>query len=133
MYTDDNGYYVADWMKRNSLEIFSEAQEYAWHRGIIIADTKFEWGMLPDGDLLLIDEVLTPDSSRFWPLDQYKRSFGSEFNMPSYDKQYVRDWLSTCGWDKNSTPPQLPHDVVINTRNKYLEVFTKLTGKTWDF
>lgn len=119
---------VADEVKRKSLEVFTLALEYAWNKGIIIADTKFEWGQLPKSELLLIDEVLTPDSSRFWPLSEYK--LGS--SMPSYDKQYVRDWLVESGWDKNSNPPELPKKVVEKTSQKYQEAYYRLTGKTID-
>jgi phosphoribosylaminoimidazole-succinocarboxamide synthase len=115
---------TADELRRRSLDVYARARDYARGKGIIIADTKFEWGRLPSGELILIDEVLTPDSSRFWPVDQYKP--GS--NPPSYDKQFVRDWLETTGWDKNSPPPPLPEDVVIKTRQKYLEAYEKLTG-----
>ncbi len=108
-----------------SVDAFNEALDFAWARGIIIADTKFEWGKLSDGEICLIDEILTPDSSRFWPLDGYK--LGS--SMPSFDKQYVRDYLKTTGWDKNSPPPELPKDVVEKTRHKYLEAYYRITGK----
>ena len=90
---------------------------------IIIADTKFEWGRF-EGELILIDEVLTPDSSRFWPADQYK--VGA--NPPSFDKQFVRDWLSSTDWDKNSEPPELPEDIIAQTRAKYIEAYEQLTG-----
>src|SRR5205085_10306776 len=106
---------------------YRRAADYARTRGIIIADTKFEWGKLPNGDLILIDEVLTPDSSRFWPAAEYQ--VGK--NPPSFDKQFVRDWLETTGWDKNSPPPELPAAVVEQTRAKYLEAYEKLTGKRW--
>ncbi len=92
-------------------------------RGIILADTKFEWGQLPDGRVILIDEVLTPDSSRFWPADQYQ--VGGR--PPSFDKQFVRDWLEATGWDKNSPPPELPAEVVERTAAKYREAFERLT------
>jgi phosphoribosylaminoimidazole-succinocarboxamide synthase len=118
---------VADELRRRSLDAYRRAADYAPGRGILIADTKFEWGRLPDGGLILIDEVLTPDSSRFWPADAY-RPGGSP---PSFDKQFVRDWLETTGWDKNSTPPPLPPDVVEKTRQKYLEAYERLTGKTF--
>ena len=101
-------------------------REYARTRGMIIADTKFEWGW-HEGNLILIDEVLTPDSSRFWPADQYQPGRP----QPSYDKQFVRDWLETTGWDKNSPPPALPEEVVARTRGKYIEAYEKLTGKTF--
>ena len=106
-----------------TLRLYSEAAEYALSRGIIIADTKFEFG-IRDGKTVWIDEALTPDSSRFWPADQYK--VGS--NPPSYDKQFVRDWLESTGWDKNPPAPELPADVVAKTREKYVEAFRVLTG-----
>lgn len=112
-------------LKERSLDIYCRAAEYARSRGIIIADTKFEWGKLPGGELILIDEVLTPDSSRFWPADQYQP--GS--NPPSFDKQFVRDWLETTAWDKNSLPPPIPENVVARTREKYLEAHQRLTGR----
>jgi phosphoribosylaminoimidazole-succinocarboxamide synthase len=118
------GKQVADVLRQRSLDIYRRARDLARGKGILIADTKFEWGRLPGGDLILIDEVLTPDSSRFWPLDSYKPGA----NPPSFDKQFVRDWLETTGWDKNSTPPQVPADVVARTRQKYLEAYEKLTG-----
>jgi phosphoribosylaminoimidazole-succinocarboxamide synthase len=112
-------------LRNRSLDVYRRASAYAESRGIILADTKFEWGQLPDGSLILIDEVLTPDSSRFWP----KESYVVGKNPPSYDKQFVRDWLEGSGWDKNSAPPSLPADVVEKTRAKYVEAFEKLTGK----
>ncbi len=105
-----------------SLNVYRQGVEYAATRGIIIADTKFEFGEV-DGELILIDEVMTPDSSRFWPQDLYKAG-GSQ---PSFDKQYVRDWLLSSGWDRNSPPPELPADVVERTSAKYIEAFEKLT------
>jgi phosphoribosylaminoimidazole-succinocarboxamide synthase len=116
---------VSDTLRQRSLDVYSRAAEYARARGIIIADTKFEWGRLPNGEIILIDEVLTPDSSRFWPADGYEPG-GSQ---PSFDKQFVRDWLENCGWDKNSTPPPLPADVVQQTRDKYVEAYERLSGK----
>jgi phosphoribosylaminoimidazole-succinocarboxamide synthase len=116
---------VAEELRRRSLDLYRRAADYACSRGILIADTKFEWGKLPDGQLILIDEVLTPDSSRFWPLAQYQPGK----NPPSFDKQFVRDWLETTGWNKNSPPPELPADVVARTRAKYLEAHEKLTGR----
>jgi phosphoribosylaminoimidazole-succinocarboxamide synthase len=107
-----------------SLKIYSFGADYARQRGIIIADTKFEFGMLGD-QILLIDEVMTPDSSRFWPADSYRP--GS--NPPSFDKQFVRDWLEQSGWDKNSPPPPLPEDVIRLTSLKYAEAFQVLTGQ----
>jgi phosphoribosylaminoimidazole-succinocarboxamide synthase len=106
-----------------SLAIYLKASEHAIARGIIIADTKFEFGTLPDGSIILIDEVLTPDSSRFWPADKYVPGK----SQPSFDKQIVRDWLETTGWDKASPPPVLPDDVVNKTIAKYREVRDLLT------
>jgi phosphoribosylaminoimidazole-succinocarboxamide synthase len=115
---------VGEELRRRSLDVYRSAADYARTRGIIIADTKFEWGQLPNGELILIDEVLTPDSSRFWPLHQYQ--IGK--SPPSFDKQFVRDWLETTSWDKNSPPPPLPTEVVERTRAKYLEAYERLTG-----
>jgi phosphoribosylaminoimidazole-succinocarboxamide synthase len=107
-----------------SLMIYKAGRDYARQRGIIIADTKFEFGLF-DGKLILIDEVLTPDSSRFWPADQYVPGKG----QPSFDKQFVRDYLETLAWDKTPPGPQLPEDVVAKTSAKYLEAYERLTGK----
>jgi len=118
---------LAEELRRRSIEIFNRGAAYALDRGIIIADTKFEWGWL-DGRLILIDEVLTPDSSRFWPAEQYRPGR----SQPSFDKQFVRDWLSATDWDKNSPPPALPDDVVAKTRQKYLDAYERLTGKLFE-
>jgi phosphoribosylaminoimidazole-succinocarboxamide synthase len=107
-----------------SLKIYRAGRDYARQRGIIIADTKFEFG-LSDGELILIDEVMTPDSSRFWPADQYQPGRG----QPSFDKQFVRDYLETLDWNKIPPGPKLPDDVVAKTSAKYLEAYEKLTGK----
>jgi phosphoribosylaminoimidazole-succinocarboxamide synthase len=115
---------LAEELKRRSLRIFQRGSEYARQRGMIIADTKFEFGQVGD-ELLLIDEVLTPDSSRFWPASEYAPGRG----QPSFDKQFVRDWLSSSGWDKNSEPPALPDDVVAKTRHKYVEAYERLTDR----
>lgn len=116
---------VADTIREWSLEIYSEGAIYARDKGVIIADTKFEFGKLGD-EIILIDEVLTPDSSRFWPADDYEP--GRSQN--SFDKQYVRDWLKDkSGWDRNSPPPELPSYVVLETTNKYKEAFQKITGR----
>jgi phosphoribosylaminoimidazole-succinocarboxamide synthase len=115
---------IAEELQRRSLRIFQRGSEYARQRGIIIADTKFEFGRV-GGELLLIDEVLTPDSSRFWPADQYVPGR----SQPSFDKQFVRDWLSATDWDKNSPPPALPDDVVAKTRHKYVEAYERLTDR----
>jgi phosphoribosylaminoimidazole-succinocarboxamide synthase len=116
---------VAEELRRRSLAVYTRGAEHARKRGIIIADTKFEWGRAGD-ELILIDEALTPDSSRFWPADLY-RPGGSQ---PSFDKQFVRDWLETTAWDKNSLPPELPADVVQRTRQKYVEAYERLTGRS---
>jgi phosphoribosylaminoimidazole-succinocarboxamide synthase len=107
-----------------SLKIYKAGRDYARQRGIIIADTKFEFGLF-EGKLILIDEVMTPDSSRFWPADQYAPGRG----QPSFDKQFVRDYLETLDWDKTPPGPKLPDDVVAKTSAKYLEAYEKLTGK----
>jgi phosphoribosylaminoimidazole-succinocarboxamide synthase len=117
---------VAETLQSMSLEVYQTAAEHASRCGLILADTKFEWGFDTEtGGLLLIDEVLTPDSSRYWPLESYRPGRP----QPSFDKQFVRDWLETTGWDKASPPPRLPDDVVQKTRDKYVEAFEKLTGK----
>src|SRR5262245_37497644 len=115
---------IAEKVRAASLKIYNFARDYARKRGIIIADTKFEFGEL-DGKLLLIDEVLTPDSSRFWPADQYQPGKG----QPSFDKQFVRDYLETLDWNKTPPAPALPDEVVARTQAKYLEAYEKLTGK----
>jgi phosphoribosylaminoimidazole-succinocarboxamide synthase len=115
---------TASQLRARTLEIYRRASGYAESRGIILADTKFEWGRLPSGELILIDEVLTPDSSRFWPKDTYRP--GS--SPSSFDKQFVRDWLETTGWDKKSPPPELPAEVVEKTGVKYREALTRLTA-----
>lgn len=107
-----------------SLALYSAARDHAAGRGIIIADTKFEFGVV-DGEITLIDEVLTPDSSRFWPADEY-RPGGAQ---PSFDKQFVRDWLETSGWDKQPPAPGLPEDVITMTAEKYIEAFEAITGE----
>ncbi len=115
---------VAEQLREMSLKIYTAAAEYAASKGVIIADTKFEFGRCGD-QLILVDEVLTPDSSRFWPADQYEPGRP----QPSFDKQFVRDWLETTGWDKASSPPELPEDVIQKTREKYIEAYKLLVGK----
>ena len=115
-------------LRQFSLDVYSKAADFARSKGIIIADTKFEFGIIDDR-VILIDEVLTPDSSRFWPADLYAPG-GPQ---PSYDKQYVRDWLETTSWDKNSPPPPLPEEVVVRTRDKYIDAYERLTGLTFDW
>lgn len=117
---------AAETLRARSLDLYRRGAEYARGRGILIADTKFEWGWA-DGQLLLIDEALTPDSSRFWPADSYQPGR----SQPSYDKQFVRDWLSSTDWDKNSPPPPLPPEVVAQTRAKYIEAYEQLTGQAF--
>jgi len=106
-----------------AMRVYQRGRDYAATRGIILCDTKFEFGTI-GGRLVLADEVLTPDSSRFWPADQYAPGRG----QPSFDKQFVRDWLETQDWDKNSPPPPLPDEVVMKTREKYVEAYRLLTG-----
>jgi len=121
---DDN----AEKLKDLSLRIYKKGADYARKKGIIIADTKFEFGKIDD-KIVLVDEVLTPDSSRFWPADKYKPGK----SQSSFDKQYVRDYLSSTGWDKNSTPPHLPEKVIKETKNKYIEAYEKITGEKFKF
>ncbi|WP_461210185.1 phosphoribosylaminoimidazolesuccinocarboxamide synthase [Desulfocurvus sp. DL9XJH121] len=109
-----------------SLAVYNAGREYAAGRGIIIADTKFEFGVV-DGKLILIDEVLTPDSSRFWPQEGYQPGR----TQPSYDKQFLRNWLSTLDWDKTPPPPALPQEIVDQTRAKYIEAYESLTGEAF--
>jgi phosphoribosylaminoimidazole-succinocarboxamide synthase len=115
---------LAEQVKSATLALYTQAADYALTRGIIIADTKFEFGVDAAGTLYLIDEALTPDSSRFWPADQYK--VGS--NPPSFDKQFVRDWLESSGWNKQPPAPQVPADVLQKTADKYREAQRLLTG-----
>ena len=114
-------------LRDRTLSLYAQAADYAASRGVIIADTKFEFGTLPDGRLILIDEVLTPDSSRFWPADQYEPGR----DQPSYDKQFVRNWLERQPWDKTAPAPALPPDVVAGTRARYAEAYERLTGRKW--
>jgi len=114
----------AEKLKSLSLEIYKKGAEYALSKGIIIADTKFEFGIL-DGEIILIDEILTPDSSRFWPLNDYEPGRGQN----SFDKQFVRDWLVNSGWDKTHPGPNLPQDVIDTASNTYKEIYTRLTGE----
>lgn len=113
----------AEELRRRSLEVYQRGRDYAESRGIIIADTKFEWGLYGD-EIILIDEVLTPDSSRFWPRDGYEAGRA----QPSYDKQFVRDYLESTGWNKQPPPPPLPAEVVRKTSEKYREAYLRLTG-----
>ncbi len=117
---------LATELRQRTLDIYQSAADYARGKGIVIADTKFEFGQA-EGELILIDEVLTPDSSRFWPEDLY--SPGQE--QPSFDKQFVRNWLESTDWDKNSPPPELPAEIVTQTRAKYIDAFHRLTEQTF--
>ena len=134
---------LAEDLRHRSIDVYTRAADYALTRGIIIADTKFEWGLVGErggvsppvnrrahaaSDVILIDEVLTPDSSRFWPADKYQPGRG----QPSFDKQFVRDWLETTGWDKDSQPPELPEEIIAKTRAKYVEAYEKLTGRRFE-
>ena len=118
------GHARANELRERSLEIYRQAATYALERGIIIADTKFEFGMVGD-HLILIDEVLTPDSSRFWDAEAYEPGRAQH----SFDKQFVREWLLASDWDRNSPPPRLPDDIVAKTRAKYSEALARLTGR----
>ncbi|CAN5602012.1 phosphoribosylaminoimidazolesuccinocarboxamide synthase [soil metagenome] len=121
---DEVGVDLADELKDRTLAVYAEAVKHAESKGIILADTKLEWGRLPDGRVILIDEVLTPDSSRYWPRDSY----AAGQSPPSFDKQFLRDWLETTRWDKASPPPELPADVVAKTAAKYREAYERIVG-----
>lgn len=114
---------LAEELRARSIDLFTRGSKHAESCGLILADTKYEFGHV-NGELILIDEVMTPDSSRFWPADQY-RPGGPQ---PSFDKQFVRDWLLASDWDRNSTPPELPSEIVMKTRAKYIEAIERLTG-----
>jgi phosphoribosylaminoimidazole-succinocarboxamide synthase len=111
-----------------SIELYSFAADQARERGVILADTKFEFGLDQNGELILGDEALTPDSSRYWPVDGYEPGHG----QPSFDKQYVRDWASSTGWDKTPPAPEIPEDVVAGTRARYVEAYEIVTGESFD-
>ncbi len=115
---------LAEQVRDVSLQIYTQCAEYALEKGIIIADTKFEFGLDENGQLHLIDEVLTPDSSRFWPADQYQPGI----SPPSFDKQFVRDYLETLDWNKQPPAPELPQEIIQKTADKYREAETRLTG-----
>jgi len=118
----------AEKIKDLSIELYNKGAEYALDKGIIIADTKFEFGKIDD-KIIIVDEILTPDSSRFWPANKYEPGR----SQPSFDKQYVRDYLSSTGWDKNSNPPNLPDYVIEETQNKYREAYERITGEKFKF
>jgi phosphoribosylaminoimidazole-succinocarboxamide synthase len=115
-------------VRQTSIDLYSFAAEHARERGVILADTKFEFGLDGDGELVVGDEVLTPDSSRYWPADGFEPGHG----QPSFDKQYVRDWAASSGWDKRPPAPALPPDVVAGTRARYVEAYERITGEPFD-
>jgi phosphoribosylaminoimidazole-succinocarboxamide synthase len=119
---------LAEELRRISIELYQHAADHAGERGIILADTKFEFGRADGEPIILADEVLTPDSSRFWPADEYEPGRPQR----SFDKQYVRDWLDEAGWDHSPPPPELPDEVVENTRAKYVEAYERITGRSLD-
>lgn len=123
---DAIGTETAERLKEMSMEVYTRGRDFAAEKGIILADTKFEFGWY-EGELILIDEVLTPDSSRFWPADQYEAGR----NQVSFDKQFVREFLDTTDWDKNCEPPELPEEIVNNTREKYIDAYERLTGQAF--
>ncbi|HQT44517.1 MAG TPA: phosphoribosylaminoimidazolesuccinocarboxamide synthase, partial [Candidatus Micrarchaeota archaeon] len=120
----ENAHKVRDY----SIGIYKRASDYAATRGIILADTKFEFGIYK-GEVILIDEVLTPDSSRYWPADKYEAGK----NQQSYDKQYVRDYVEAIGWNKAPPAPRLPKEIIDNTTKKYIEAYEKVSGKKFEF
>ncbi len=119
---------LAERLRDISIAVYQHAAEHARARGIILADTKFEFGLDSAGRLTLGDEVCTPDSSRFWPVDEYEPGRG----QPSFDKQFVRDWASSTGWDRTPPAPPIPDDVVAKTREKYIEAYDRITGDSFD-
>jgi phosphoribosylaminoimidazole-succinocarboxamide synthase len=119
------GAQTINYLQEKSIELYMKASEYAMRRGIIIADTKFEFGAAEDDKIILADEVLTPDSSRFWPLDEYKPGRDQD----SYDKQFVRDYLMSTSWDRNSNPPKLPDAIIKKTTERYIAAYENLTGE----
>jgi phosphoribosylaminoimidazole-succinocarboxamide synthase len=119
---------LAEQLRELSIAVYEAASEHARQRGIILADTKFEFGLGDDGALTLGDEVCTPDSSRFWPADEYEPGR----SQPSFDKQFVRDWASSTGWDRTPPAPAIPDDVVERTRAKYLEAYERITGEPFE-
>ncbi|HEY2005868.1 MAG TPA: phosphoribosylaminoimidazolesuccinocarboxamide synthase [Solirubrobacteraceae bacterium] len=119
---------LAERVREVSLALYQHAADHARANGIILADTKFELGLDADGNLTIGDEMCTPDSSRFWPADGYEPGHG----QPSFDKQFVRDWASSTGWDRNPPAPEIPDDVVARTREKYIEAYERITGESFD-
>lgn len=119
---------TAHQVKELSLRLYQKVSQYAYDKGIIIADTKFEFGRDADGNIILIDEIFTPDSSRFWKIDDYDNYKKMEKEPPAFDKQFVRNYLLESTWDRNSVPPELPAEVIQKTREKYMEIYSILTG-----
>ena len=124
---------LASQIRDTAIRIYKEASEIALTKGMIIADTKFEFGLTEDGELVLMDEVLTPDSSRYWPVEGYADALAKGENPPSYDKQFVRDWLEQAqvngkAWDKKAPAPRLPQEVILKTAAKYREALDRLTA-----
>jgi phosphoribosylaminoimidazole-succinocarboxamide synthase len=124
---DAVGAELAATLRDRTLDLYRRAARHAAAKGLLLADTKFEFGHAADGTLLLADEALTPDSSRYWPADQWRPGV----SPPSFDKQYVRDWLEGIGYDKQSVPPPLPEEVAAKTREKYAEACRRLAGVSW--
>ena len=122
---DDVDAQLAGRLRDVSIALYAFAAEHARSRGVILADTKFEFGLDDDGELVVGDEVLTPDSSRYWPADGYEPGRG----QPSFDKQFVRDWASASGWDKTPPAPEIPDDVVAGTRDRYVDAYERITGE----
>jgi len=122
------GSHLAGKLRDLTIAVYQRGARLASERGVIIADTKLEFGYAEDDTLVLADEVLTPDSSRFWPADQWRPGRP----QPSYDKQFVRDWAAGTGWDKRSPGPEIPDDIVAATRDRYVEAYQRITGQPWD-
>jgi len=118
----------AEKIRELSITLYKKAREYAYEKGVIIADTKFEFGKDENGNIILIDEIFTPDSSRFWKVEEYHQWHSRGKEPPAFDKQFVRNYLTQSTWDKNSPPPPLPNDIIAKTREKYLEIYKILTG-----
>jgi phosphoribosylaminoimidazole-succinocarboxamide synthase len=118
----------AEKIRELSIMLYKKAGEYAYEKGVIIADTKFEFGKDENGNIILIDEIFTPDSSRFWKVEEYHHWHSRGKEPPAFDKQFVRNYLTQSTWDKNSPPPSLPNDIIAKTREKYLEIYEILTG-----
>ncbi|MCS7034180.1 MAG: phosphoribosylaminoimidazolesuccinocarboxamide synthase, partial [Phycisphaerae bacterium] len=121
------GSHIASELRDRTLTLYTRAADYARERGVIIADTKLEFGLMPDHRIILIDELLTPDSSRFWPAERYEPGRDQE----SFDKQFVRNFLERLNWDKRPPAPALPEEVVAGTRKRYIEAFERITGRHW--